>query len=154
MARKVRISKRIKQKGWPAMIELKHHELTEKIIAAFYHVYNALGYGFLESVYQKAMLIELQKQNLAVQPHLAVCVYYEGQSVGEFFPDLVVEDLVIVELKGVKVLATEHEAQLLDYLNATRFEVGLLLNFGPKPQIKRKIFDNQMKKYHLLTPAT
>jgi GxxExxY protein len=154
MARKVRINKRIKQKGWPAMIELKHHELTEKIIAAFYHVYNALGYGFLESVYQKAMLIELQKQNLAVQPHLAVCVYYEGQSVGEFFPDLVVEDLVIVELKGVKVLATEHEAQLLDYLNATRFEVGLLLNFGPKPQIKRKIFDNQMKKYHLLTPAT
>jgi GxxExxY protein len=154
MARKVRINKRIKQKGWPAMIELKHHELTEKIIAAFYHVYNALGYGFLESVYQKAMLIELQKQNLAVQPHLAVCVYYEGQSVGEFFPDLVVEDLVIVELKGVKVLATEHEAQLLNYLNATRFEVGLLLNFGPKPQIKRKIFDNQMKKYHLLTPAT
>jgi GxxExxY protein len=154
MARKVRISKRIKQKGWPAMIELKHHELTEKIIAAFYHVYNALGYGFLESVYQKAMLIELQKQNLAVQPHLAVCVYYEGQSVGEFFPDLVVEDLVIVELKGVKVLATEHEAQLLNYLNATRFEVGLLLNFGPKPQIKRKIFDNQMKKYHLLMPAT
>jgi GxxExxY protein len=150
----VRINKRDNRKGWQAMIELKHHELTEKIIAAFYHVYNALGYGFLESVYQKAMMIELQKQNLAVQPHLAVCVYYEGVSVGEFFPDLVVEDLVIVELKGVKVLAIEHEAQLLNYLNATRFEVGLLLNFGPKPQIKRKIFDNHMKKYHLLTPAS
>jgi GxxExxY protein len=86
------------------MLELKHHELTEKIIAAFYHVYNALGYGFLESVYQKAMIIEPQKQNLAVEPHLAVCVSYEGRSVGEFFPDLVVEDLVIVELKGFKSL--------------------------------------------------
>ena len=126
---------------------MKHQELTQKIIGAFYTVYNTLGYGFLENVYENALKIELQKMGLHVVSQFAINVYYDGQVVGEFFADLLVEDQVIVELKAVRSSLPEHEAQLLNYLNATRYEVGLLLNFGIKPQIKRKIFDNEQKKY-------
>ena len=126
---------------------MKHQELTQKIIGAFYTVYNTLGYGFLENVYENALKIELQKMGLHVVSQFAINVYYDGQVVGEFFADLLVEDQVIVELKAVRSSLPEHEAQLLNYLNATRYEVGLLLNFGIKPQIERKIFDNEQKKY-------
>jgi GxxExxY protein len=126
---------------------MKHKELTQKIIGAFYTVYNTLGYGFLENVYENALKIELQKMGLHVASQHAINVYYDGQVVGEFFADLLIEDQVIVELKAVRSSLPEHEAQLLNYLNATRYEVGLLLNFGIKPQIKRKIFDNEQKKY-------
>ena len=126
-------------------MSFNHAEITETVIKAFYTVYNALGYGFLEKVYQNAMAIELRKLGLKVKPEAAVTVYYDGEIVGEHFIDLLVADCVIVELKAVKVLLPEHEAQLLNYLKATPYEVGLLLNFGPKPKIKRRVFDNSRK---------
>jgi len=127
----------------------KHSDLTEKIIGAFYTVYTALGYGFLENVYVKALMIELQKQGLNVQDELPIHVYYDGQLIGEYFADLVVNELVILEIKAAKSLAVEHEAQLLNYLKATQYEVGLLLNFGPKPETKRRSFDNARKEWHI-----
>jgi GxxExxY protein len=126
---------------------MEHQELTEKIIAAFYKVYNAFGYGFLESVYQNAMTIELASRGLNFKSQFPIPVYYEYQEVGKFYADILVENCVIVELKAVKALANEHHAQLINYLNATQMEVGLLLNFGFTPEIKRKIFDNERKKY-------
>ena len=126
-------------------MSFNHAEVTETVIKAFYTVYNALGYGFLEKVYQNAMAIELRKLGLEVTPEVAATVHYDGEIVGEHFIDLLVADCVIVELKAVKVLLAEHEAQLLNYLKATSYEVGLLLNFGPKPEIKRRAFDNSRK---------
>jgi GxxExxY protein len=123
----------------------KHGDVTEKIIQAFYRVYNVLGHGFLEKVYRNALAIELRKMGLAVQTEWPVKVYYEGQQVGEYFADLLVEGRVIVELKAAEALCDEHHAQLLNYLKATQIEVGLLLNFGPKPEAKRKVFDNDKK---------
>lgn len=123
----------------------KHQEITEKIIKAFYNVYHALGYGFLEKVYENAMAIELTKLGVAFIQQTPISVYYDGQVVGEYFADLLVEGKVIVELKAISKLADEHEAQLLNYLKATSNEVGLLLNFGPEPQIARKIYDNSRK---------
>jgi len=117
---------------------MKHIELTDKIIACFFAVYNTLGYGFLESVYLRAMVIELQKMGLQVQVEYPIRVYYAGQVVGELFADILVEGRVIVELKAVGTISTQHEAQLLNYLNATRHEVGLLLNFGHKPKSNAK----------------
>ena len=123
----------------------KHAELTEAVIGAFYAVYNSLGYGFAERVYHGAMIVELRKRNLDVKSEHPLPVYYQNVRVGDFYADLVVNDLVIVELKGVKELIDEHRAQLLNYMKASRFEVGLLVNFGPKPQIERKVFDNSSK---------
>ncbi|HDN81026.1 MAG TPA: GxxExxY protein [Chloroflexi bacterium] len=123
----------------------KHKEITDKIIRAFYTVYNVLGYGFLEKVYENALAIELRKMGLKVVQQAPIAVYYDGQLVGEYFADLLVEDLVIVELKATRTLIDEHEAQLLNYLKATPYEVGLLLNFGPKPEIRRKAYDNTRK---------
>jgi GxxExxY protein len=125
--------------------EYKHAEITQRIISAFYTVYNALGYGFLEKVYVNALRLELRKSGLQVVQEAAIGVHYNGQVVGEYFADLVVNDLVLVEVKAVRTLAEDHEAQLLNYLKATPFEVGLLLNFGPKAEIKRKAFDNVYK---------
>ena len=126
-------------------MNFKHTDLTELIIKAFYTVYHTLGYGFLEKVYRSAMTIELRKSGLDVIREARITVYYDGEVVGEYFADLLVAGAVIVELKAVKRLLPEHEAQLLNYLKATPYEVGLLLNFGPKPEIKRKAFDNSRK---------
>ena len=126
-------------------MDFKHTDITDLIIKAFYTVYNTLGYGFLEKVYRNALAIELRKLRLKVIQEARIAVYYDGEKVGEYFADLLVADAVIVELKAVKRLLEEHEAQLLNYLKATPYEVGLLLNFGPKPQIKRKAFDNSRK---------
>jgi GxxExxY protein len=123
----------------------KHKGLTSQVIKAFYDVYNALGYGFLEKVYENALVIELQKAGLEVVPQARIEVRYDGQVVGEYFADLLVERKVIVEVKAARSLGENHEAQLLNYLKATPYEVGLLLNFGPKPQVKRKIYDNPRK---------
>ena len=125
--------------------EYKHKENTEKVIKAFYAVYNALGYGFLEKVYVQALVIELQNLGLEVARNVAITVFYAGQAVGEYFADLVVADRVIVEVKAARTFAPEHEAQLLNYLKATPYEVGLLLNFGPKAEIKRMAYDNDRK---------
>ena len=126
-------------------MDFKHTDITELIIKAFYKVYNTLGYGFLEKVYRNALAIELRKMGLEVIPEARILVYYDGEVVGEYFADLLVAGVVIVELKAVKKLLEAHEAQLLNYLKATPYEVGLLLNFGPKPEIKRKAFDNSRK---------
>jgi len=113
---------------------LKHSEITDKILHAFYKVvYPQLGYGFLEKVYENALVIALTAMTLRVQQQVKITVYFQQRIVGEYFADLVVEDVVIVELKAVSRLLAEHEAQLLNYLRATPYEVGLLLNFGPKP---------------------
>jgi len=127
----------------------KHSDLTEKILGAFFAIYSALGYGFLEKVYVKALMIELKKRGLGVRDELPIHVYYDGQLIGEYFADLVVNELVILEIKAAKSLATEHEAQLLNYLKATPYEVGLLLNFGPKPETKRRSFDNSRKEWYI-----
>jgi len=123
----------------------KHAEVTEKIIRAFYEVYNSLGYGFSEKVYENALVLELRKDGLHAQPQERITVYYDGEPVGEYAADIVVNEIVIVELKAVRQLLKEHEAQLLNYLKATAIEVGLLLNFGPRAEVKRKVFDNSRK---------
>lgn len=125
----------------------KHSDLTEQIIGAFYAVYSALGYGFLENVYVKALMIELKQRGMTVDDELPINVYYAGQQVGEYYADLIVNNLIILEIKATKHLAEEHEAQLLNYLKATPYEVGLLLNFGPKPETKRRSFDNSRKEW-------
>lgn len=129
--------------------DFQHKDLTDRIIKAFYVVYNNLGYGFLEKVYVSALLIELRKMGISAQTQHAINVYYDGQVVGEYFADIIVDGLVIVEAKAAKTLATDHEAQLLNYLKATTFEVGLLLNFGPKAEFKRKFFDNSRKWFQI-----
>lgn len=126
-------------------MSLKHADVTELIIKAFYTVYNTLGYGFLEKVYGNALAIELRKLGLEVVQEARIAVYYERELVGEYSADLLVGGVVIVELKAAKRLLEEHEAQLLNYLKATPYEVGLVLNFGPKPEFKRKAFDNDRK---------
>lgn len=127
-------------------VELKHKGVTEKILHAFYKVvYPQLGYGFLEKVYENAMAIALTSLGLKVEQQVKALVYFENQIVGEYFTDLLVNGVVIIELKAVSRLLPEHEAQLLNYLRATPYEVGLLLNFGPKPDFKRKAYENHRK---------
>jgi len=121
---------------------LLHKEISDKIIKAFYNVYNSLGYGFLEKVYENAMMIELRKLGLTVQRQVPIKVFYEEQLVGEYFADIIVEGNIIVELKATENLCETHEFQLINYLKATEVEIGLLLNFGKKPQFRRKIFTN------------
>ena len=123
----------------------KFKDLTEKIINVFYTVYNRLGYGFLEKVYEKAMMIEFKKRGVRAASQFPIKVFYENEIIGEYFADILVDNKVIVEIKAGKVLAAENEAQLLNYLKATDIEVGPLLNFGPKPEIKRRVFDNCRK---------
>ncbi len=121
-------------------------EKTQKIIKAFYKVYNTLGYGFLEKVYQKALLIELRKTGFNCREEAPIKVYYEGFQVGDYRADIIVDDCIIIENKTAKAIAEENEFQLINYLKATEMEVGLLLNFGKKPEFKRKIFTNDRKK--------
>lgn len=125
--------------------DFKHTELTERIIGAFYEVYNNLGYGFLEKVYENSLVLELRKLGLNVVAQVPISVSYKGVLVGEYVADVLVEDKVIVEIKAVRVLLSEHEAQLLNYLKASKLEIGLLVNFGPRAEVKRKAFDNTRK---------
>jgi GxxExxY protein len=118
---------------------MEHEEITHKIIGCAYKVFNQLGFGFLEIVYKKAMIIELGKDGLRVEPEKPLKVYYDEEVVGEFYVDLFVEDEIITELKSVKNLAKEHEVQLVNYLKGLNKEIGLLINFGPSGvEIKRK----------------
>jgi GxxExxY protein len=125
---------------------LKHAELTQQIIGVFYDVYNELGYGFLESTYAEAMVVALAQSGLAVVREVPVPVWFRGQKVGQYFADLLVDNAVLLELKAARNLESAHEAQLLHYLRATEIEVGLLLNFGLRPQFRRLLFDNERKK--------
>ena len=119
---------------------MKHKELTEEIIGCAYRVYNKMGYGFLESIYEKCLLIELRKAGLQAESQKQITVLYEGQNVGDFMADIVVENQIIIELKSVRRVVKAHEMQLVNYLTATKKDVGLILNFGEeKVEIKRKV---------------
>ncbi len=123
-------------------MKYKLSDLTSQIIKSYYTVYNELGYGFLEKVYENAMLLELNKIGLNTEAQKRIHVYYKTAEVGNYFADLVIENKIIVELKAAKRLKKEHEYQLINYLKATDIEIGLLLNFGKRPEFKRKIFSN------------
>ena len=122
-----------------------HVELTDKIIKCFFEVYNDLGYGFLEKVYENAMVVELTKNGLIAETQKRIEVFYKGSKVGEYYADIVVNDSVIIELKATEDVIKDHEYQLLNYLKATDMEVGLLFNFGKKPTIRRKVYPNCRK---------
>ena len=126
-------------------MDLKHKELTDGILKTFYEVYNELGYGFLEKVYQNSMYIELKNKGYQVEAQNKIKVYYKGTEVGEYYADLIVENLVILELKAVDYIVKDFENQILNYLRSTECEVDLLLNFGKKPEFRRKIFENNRK---------
>jgi GxxExxY protein len=128
------------------MSEYLHQDLTERIIKCFFEVYNQLGYGFLEKVYEHSLTSELRRSNFHAQNQVPIKVHYKSELVGEYFADIVVNSVVILELKAAETLDEEHEAQLINYLRATDKEVGLLLNFGKKPEISRKIFTNDRKQ--------
>ena len=128
------------------MKKFPHQELTKSIIGIYYNVYNELGFGFLEKVYHKSLLIELKRNGYKIDSEKKVNVYYKNEIVGEYIPDIIINDSVIVELKCVEYLTDIHENQLLNYLKATDCEVGLILNFGKDPQFIRKIFTNDLKK--------
>lgn len=123
----------------------KYTEITEFIIKAFYKVYNTLGYGFLEKVYENAIYIELLKMGLKVEKQKPIKVLYDEREVGAYFADLCIENSVIVELKAAECLCEEHECQLINYLKGMAMEVGLLLNFSKRPEFKRKVFSNPVK---------
>jgi GxxExxY protein len=125
---------------------LIYQDVTEKIIKAFYNVYNTLGYGFLEKVYENALVYELDKLGLNTIQQKPIKVYYDKILVGEYFADIIVENKVVIELKAVDTFQESHASQLMNYLKATDIEVGLLLNFGQEPRFIRKIFTNDKKK--------
>jgi len=126
-------------------VGFKHIQLTEKIIGVFYEVYNELGFGFLESVYEQAMCIALRQVGLCVECQVPIKVYFRGVEVGFFKADMLVEGVILLELKSARALEPAHESQLANELRATDIEVGLLLNFGPTPEVKRVAFDNDRK---------
>jgi GxxExxY protein len=124
-----------------------HADVSEQIIRAYYTVYNKLGYGFLEKVYENAMAIELEKMGLLYKTQQPVSVRYEGRIIGKYITDIIVADCIIVEIKAAESLLPEHEAQLINYLRATHIEVGLLLNFGRRAGFKRKVFSAEYKNH-------
>lgn len=125
---------------------MKHEQLTGKIIEVFFEVYNELGHGFLESVYENAMRLALTEAKVFIPPKQSIQVFFRGVNVGTFEPDITVDNTVILEIKAARAIDSAHEAQLLNYLRATEIEVGLLLTFGPKPEFKRLVFDNDRKR--------
>jgi GxxExxY protein len=125
---------------------LKNADLTSKIIQSFYKVYNELNYGFLEKVYEKSMVIELEKSGLNCRSQFPIDVFYSGENVGYYLADIIVNDLVIIEVKAAEAICQAHLAQLTNYLKASNVEVGLVLNFGPKAEFKRRIFSVELKK--------
>ena len=124
----------------------KYSELTEEVIGTFYEVYNELGQGFLEKVYEEAMAIALNAKGLDVEQQVAVPVWFRGAKIGSYEADIIVDGVVLLELKACKALDSSHESQLLNYLRSTEIEIGLLLNFGPRPQVRRFVFQNERKK--------
>jgi GxxExxY protein len=128
-------------------MELLNKDLTEEIIKTFFDVYNELGYGFLEKVYQKALFLELKNRGFKVEAQKQIKVFYKSCIVGDYYADLVVNDIIILELKATDYIIPEFEFQLVNYLRATNIEIGFLFNFGIKPEFKRKIFENNRKKF-------
>ena len=128
-------------------MELLHKDLTDKIIQVFFKVYRELGYGFLEKVYHNAMLIELNLQGFDCQSQQKINVYYHSREIGEYYSDITVNGLIILELKASEALVEANENQLINYLRATKCEIGLLFNFGKNPEFRRKIFTNDRKRF-------
>lgn len=126
--------------------DLKHGLITDKILGAFYDVYNELGHGFIESVYHRSLVLALKSVGLNVSSKVPIPVWFRGTRVGRFEADVLVENCVLLELKAARTLDSAHRAQLLNYLRATDIEVGLLLNFGERPEFNRLIFDNVKKQ--------
>lgn len=124
-----------------------HSDITAKCLEAFYKVYNKLGHGFLEKIYVNALSIELKKAGLSIQREYPIDVYYEGDKIGVYYSDIMINEKVIIEVKAVDVLIPAHEAQLINYLRATDIEVGLLFNFGKKPESKRKVLTAPYKEH-------
>ena len=124
----------------------KHWQLCHDIVQVFYTVYNELGFGFLETVYEEALEIALTEAGFSVSRQVATPIWFRGRKIGDYKADLVVNNAVLIELKAARALDSTHEAQTLNYLRATDFEVALLLNFGPKPQFRRLVFENDRKK--------
>ncbi len=124
-----------------------HSEITDLIIKAFFNVYNKLGYGFLEKVYENGMMIELKRLGLNAEKQKQLKVFYDEFEIGEYYADIIVNDCVIVELKAAEAICPEHEAQLVNYLKATDIEVGLLLNFGKEPKFKRRVLTSEFKNH-------
>ncbi len=133
------------EKPQQANPRLSHSELTEKVIGIFFDVYNQLGFGFLESVYENAMALELSEAGLKVSRQPCLNVWYKGHQIGQFKADLVVNEVLLLELKTAKTIDIAHSKQTLNYLRATEIEVALILNFGPVPQFKRLYFENVRK---------
>lgn len=123
----------------------KHAAITEAIIKCYYKVYNTLGYGFLEKVYERAMIIEMQEQGLTCLSQCPIDVYYNSNKVGFYLADIIVNGIIIIEVKALEDISIAHETQLTNYLKATEIEVGLLLNFGKKPAFKRRVFSSEFK---------
>lgn len=130
-----------------------HSDITSFVLKAFFKVYNQLGYGFLEKVYENAMMIELRKLGLKCVQQVSIPAYYDTEKVGNYTADIVVDRKVILELKAAENLAPEHKAQLVNYLRATDLEVGLLLNFGKKPQFSRKVLTEEFKNHKNHNPS-
>ena len=122
-----------------------YEETTEEIIKGFYHTYNQLGYGFLEKVYENAISLELSSRGFSISRQVPISVYYKGENVGDFYADIIVNDKILLELKAAEDIVPAHRNQIINYLKATRIEVGLLLNFGEKPKFERFIFTNNRK---------
>ena len=129
----------------PTNEQFRHSELTKAIIGSFYDVYNELGFGFIESVYENSLSIELRSRGLEVHQQIAIPVWFRGTQVGDFDADVMVNRAVLLELKTARNIDRSHLGQLMNYLKATEIEVGLLLNFGPKPEFKRIVFGNDRK---------
>jgi GxxExxY protein len=127
------------------MSSILHKDLTNSILGIFYNVYNELGYGFLERVYQNALYHELKENGFKVEAQKKIKVYYKEIEVGDYFADIIVNDLIILELKAQDYLIEANEFQLINYLKSTSCEVGLLLNFGKKPEFIRKVYQNNKK---------
>ena len=125
-----------------------HSDITAIIIKAYYNVFNKLGYGFLEKVYENSMMIELKKLGLNCMKQVPIKVHYDDEVVGDYFADIIVDDVIIIELKAAKSLCEENEIQLVNYLKSTEIEVGLLLNFGKKTEFRRKVFSNEYKIFN------
>ena len=126
-------------------VALKYKEITHKIIGVFNDVYNELGHGFLESVYQRSLGVALTSAGIKVRTRVQIPVWFRGQRVGQFEGDMLVDDSILLELKVARCLDLSHQSQLLNYLRATDIEVGLLLNFGIKPEFRRLILENSAK---------
>jgi GxxExxY protein len=127
-------------------MDLLHKDLTDAILKVYYDVYNELGYGFLEKVYQNSMYLELKARGFYVEAQKQIKVHFKGIEVGEYYADLVINEKIILELKAAEYVVEDFEFQLINYLKATDIELGLLLNFGKKPEFRRKVFENTRKK--------